>query len=150
MQITIIMFVCVCSVTQSCLTLQPYWLWPSRLLCPWVLQARILEWVAMPSSRECPPPRDWNCLSWIEGGFFTTEPHGKPNNNNVYHTSIAGYLLCGRCNLGTGLYNLGNCFTVFHTFPWLYWPRKYMLSTFRSIETNNLLFFEITFLLVSL
>ena len=127
-------------------SLQPYWLWPSSSSVHGVLQARLLEWVAMPSSRDW----DWNCLSWIEGKFFTIEPHGKPNNNNVYHTSIAGYLLCGPYNLGTGLYNLGNYFTVFHTSPWLYWPRKYMLSTFTSIEMNNLLFFESTFLLVSL
>ena len=86
----------------------------------------------------------------MESKFFTIEPHGKPNNNNVYHTSIAGYLFGGPYNLGTGLYNLGNCFTVFHTSPWLYGPRKYMPSTFTSIEMNNLLFFESTFLLVSL
>ena len=39
----------------------------------WVLHARILEWVAMPSSREPSWPRDptyrsWD--SWITGGFF--------------------------------------------------------------------------------
>ena len=31
--------------------LQPHGLWPTRLLCPRVLQARILEWVAIPFSR---------------------------------------------------------------------------------------------------
>ena len=30
----------------------------TRLLCPWILQARILEWVAMPSSRGSSQPRD--------------------------------------------------------------------------------------------
>ena len=34
---------------QSCPTLRPYELFPTRLLCPWDSQARILEWVAMPS-----------------------------------------------------------------------------------------------------
>ena len=46
-----------------------------------ILQARILEWVAMPSSRRSSWPRDWtrvSCGSCIAGGFFTTEPPGKP------------------------------------------------------------------------
>ena len=44
------------------------------------LQARILEWVAMPFSRGSSQPRDWTCVfcvSCIAGGFFTTEPPEK-------------------------------------------------------------------------
>ena len=36
-----------------------------------ILQARILEWVAMPSSRGSSQPRDWTQVSHIAGGFFT-------------------------------------------------------------------------------
>ena len=36
-----------------------------------ILQARILEWVAMPSSRGSSQPRDWTQVSCIAGGFFT-------------------------------------------------------------------------------
>ena len=36
-----------------------------------ILQARILEWVAMPFSRGSSPPRDWTQVSHIAGGFFT-------------------------------------------------------------------------------
>ena len=36
-----------------------------------ILQARILEWVAMLSSRECPQLGDQTCVSCIAGGFFT-------------------------------------------------------------------------------
>ena len=43
-----------------------------------ILQARILELVAMFSSRESSQPRDQNRVSCITGGFFTTEPLGKP------------------------------------------------------------------------
>ena len=43
-----------------------------------ILQARILEWVAMPSSRGSSWPGDWTCGSFIAGGFFTVEPLGKP------------------------------------------------------------------------
>ena len=36
-----------------------------------ILQARILEWGAMPSSQESFQPRDWTQVSCIAGGFFT-------------------------------------------------------------------------------
>ena len=69
----------VCSVIQPCPTLcnpmdcsQP----GSSVLG--FSQARILEWVAMPSSRGSSRPRDWTQVSWIVGEFFTTEPPGKP------------------------------------------------------------------------
>ena len=41
-----------------------------------ILQARILEWIAMPSSRGSPWPRGQThifCVSCIAGGFFTAE-----------------------------------------------------------------------------
>ena len=46
-----------------------------------ILQARILEWVAIPFSRGSVRPRVWtqvSCISCIAGGFFTAEPLGKP------------------------------------------------------------------------
>ena len=45
-----------------------------------ILQARILEWVAMPSSRGSSRPRDrtWvSCISCVASRFFTAEPPGK-------------------------------------------------------------------------
>ena len=39
-----------------------------------ILQAIILEWIAMPSSRACPQPREPthdSCISCIAGRFFT-------------------------------------------------------------------------------
>ena len=36
-----------------------------------ILQTRILEWVAMPSSRGNSQPRDWTQVSHITGRFFT-------------------------------------------------------------------------------
>ena len=44
---------------------------------PRIILARILEWVAMPSSRGSSQSRDQTCASCIPGGFFTTEPPGK-------------------------------------------------------------------------
>ena len=46
-----------------------------------ILQARILEWVAMPSSRGSSQPRDqiWvSYLSCVTSKFFTTKPLEKP------------------------------------------------------------------------
>ena len=60
------------SVAQSCLTLcNPIDCSPPGSSVHGILQARILEWVAMSSSRGSSQPRDWNQFSHITGGFFT-------------------------------------------------------------------------------
>ena len=46
-----------------------------------ILQARMLEWVAVPSSRGSSWLRDWIHISCIADRFFTTEPLGKPKIN---------------------------------------------------------------------
>ena len=58
-------------------------LWPMDCSLPGssvhgILQARILEWVAISSSRGSSWPRDQTCVSCIASGFFTAEPPGKP------------------------------------------------------------------------
>ena len=37
----------------------------TRLLCPWIFQARILEWFAISYSRGSAPPRDQTCISCV-------------------------------------------------------------------------------------
>ena len=47
-----------------------------------ILQAKFLEWVAIAPSRGSSRPRDQahvSCSSCTAGGFFTTEPPGKPS-----------------------------------------------------------------------
>ena len=39
--------------------------------CYGILQARILEWVAIPFSRGSSRPRDWTQVSWLAGRFIT-------------------------------------------------------------------------------
>jgi len=54
---------------------------PSGSSVHWILQAKIVEWVAMPYSRGSFQPRDQTCDfrdSCIAGWFFTTKPPGKP------------------------------------------------------------------------
>ena len=63
---------CVVLIAQSCLTL----CYPMEVACQaslsmGILQARKQEWVAMPSFRGSPQPRDRTQVSRIAGGFFT-------------------------------------------------------------------------------
>ena len=70
--------VCVKSF-QWCLTLcDPIDCSPSGSSVHGILQARRLEWVAMPSSRGSSRPRDRTHVSFITGGLFTTQPLRKP------------------------------------------------------------------------
>ena len=48
-----------------------------------ILQERMIEWVAMPSSRGSSQPRDGTRVSCTTGGFFTAEPPGKPEERNT-------------------------------------------------------------------
>ena len=77
-----------CELQENCLTFLNYSTVLYLVACVWhfvtpctvafqaplsmgILQARILEWVAMPSSRESSQPRDQTHVSRIAGGFFT-------------------------------------------------------------------------------
>ena len=60
-----------CLVAQSCLTLcDPMDCSPPGSSVCGILQARILEWVAMSSSRGSPQPKDQTQVPCIAGGFF--------------------------------------------------------------------------------
>ena len=62
-------------VTQSCLTL----LDPMVYTVHGILQARILEWVAVPFSRGSSQPRDQTQVSHIAGRFFLLTPTPVPH-----------------------------------------------------------------------
>ena len=65
-----------CSVTSVMSnSLWPYGLSGSSV--HGILQARILEWVAISFSRGSSRPRDWTHVSCIAGRLFTNEPPGK-------------------------------------------------------------------------
>ena len=73
------MWPCMCGLTQShAILCDPMdCSLPSSSVCG-IFQARILEWVAISSSRRSSQPRDWTHVSCILAGrFFTTEPPGK-------------------------------------------------------------------------
>ena len=48
-----------------------------------ILQARLLEWVAILFPGDLPNPVIEPVSPVLAGGFFTTEPCGKPQNKNV-------------------------------------------------------------------
>ena len=80
-----------CLVTQLCPTLQTPWTSGHQAPLPMgILQARILEWVAMASSRGSSQLRAQTQVSCIAGEFFTSEPPGKNKN-----TGFPGDLLQG-------------------------------------------------------
>ena len=56
-----------------------------------VLQARILQWVVISSSRESFRPRDRTCVSYVSsvaGGFFQSLTTGKPLSSSLWHFTI--------------------------------------------------------------
>ena len=58
-----------CSIVSD--SLQPHGLYPPGSSVHGILQARILEWVAIPFSRGSSRPRDQTWVSCIAGRFFT-------------------------------------------------------------------------------
>ena len=73
-----------CSVTSLVSnSLQPYRLKLLGSSVHGTLQARIVEWVAMPSSRAS---RDQSWVSHIAGGFSTAELPGKPPVIHIKYT----------------------------------------------------------------
>ena len=64
-----------CAVVSLSVLSNSATLWTAACQAPLsmgILQKRILEWVAMPSSRGSSHPRDWTQVSHIAGGFFTS------------------------------------------------------------------------------
>ena len=53
-----------------------------------ILQARILEWVAIPFSRGSPQPRDQTQFSWTAGRFFTICTSREPPPTPAYLLQI--------------------------------------------------------------
>ena len=71
--------VCVCLVAKACPTLcDPMDCSLPEFSVLGILQARILEWVAVFFSRGSSWSKDWTCISCTGGGFFNAEPPEKP------------------------------------------------------------------------
>ena len=77
-------------VAQWCLTLCD----PMNYTVHGILQARILEWVAIHFSRGPSKPRDRTHISHIAGDSLPAEPQGKPRNHLCMHLSMNYSLFC--------------------------------------------------------
>ena len=79
-----------------------------------ILQARILKWVAIPSSKGSSQSRDWTQVSLITSGFLPSEPLGKPRNTGVGSLSLLQCIFltqglnCSLLNYKRILYQLSN------------------------------------------
>ena len=54
------------------------WTVAPRFLCPWDFPCKNTEWIAISSSGDLPDPGIEPSSPALAGGFFTTEPPGKP------------------------------------------------------------------------
>ena len=85
---------CVSLVTQSCPTLcDPMDCSPPGSSVHGILQARILEWVAMPSSRGSSLPRDRTQVSRIADGFFVHFNNTRQLSKSVYFQRLIQKIL---------------------------------------------------------
>ena len=83
---------CYCLVAKSCLThCDPMDCSTPGSSIRGILQARILEGTAISFSRGFFWPRDWTHISSLAGGFFTTQPPGKPSSYLSNHCLIQGH-----------------------------------------------------------
>ena len=71
-------------VAQLCLTLWD----PVDYIVHWILQARILEWVTFPCSRDLPNPGIKARSPTLQEDSFPAEPQGKPKNTEVGNLSL--------------------------------------------------------------
>ena len=76
-------------VTQSCLTLCD----AMNYIVHGILQARILEWVAIPFSRGSFQPRDGTWSPASQADSLPAEPQGKPKYGGGGEISISKYPL---------------------------------------------------------
>ena len=65
-----------------------------------ILQARVLQWVAMPSFRSSSQPRDRTRVSHIAGGNLPSEPPGQPKKIEYFNCCHSGSgVLAQKCPL---------------------------------------------------
>ena len=75
---------CCCLVAMSCPTLlQPHGLYPPGSSVHGISQARIMDWIAISSSRVFSQPRDQTFASCTAGWFFILSHQGSPQNHMI-------------------------------------------------------------------
>ena len=105
-QVVISLVAALCLAHQACLTLcDPVDCSPPGSSVHGILQARILEWVAMPSSGRSSWPSNWTMVSFIAGGFFTSWATREAHFSG-YWNKIGMDIVSRRSNLGSLTYSV--------------------------------------------
>ena len=82
-------YVCVCAQSLSLVQLCDSTGWgPPGSSVRGILQARVLEWAAISFFRGSSRTRDCTHVSCLVGGFFTSEPCGKPYFMSISYLNI--------------------------------------------------------------
>ena len=110
-----------------------------------ILQARILEWAAMPSSRESSPPMVWTCVSYVSCSgrqvLLPLAPPGKPGFFSIGSKTVttSNWLMMERAFWGeVGIYKS----RLIYVFDLLKWtcqtPHTSMPQTGTELIQKNL------------
>ena len=90
------LYLCTCMPTCFCCVRLPSALWTVDLQAPLsmgILQARILEWVVMPSSSGSSWPREGTQVSRIAGKFFTVWATREAHYIGMFNQIISNWLI---------------------------------------------------------
>ena len=102
-----------------------------------ILHGRILEWVAMPSSKESSPPKDpiWvSYISCIADRFFTAESLGKSS----YLPWVWTRKLSINCSIATYNYILNQVFSICAIMPLSFSEeRKWLCATYHQTKNTE-------------
>ena len=123
-----------CWYPQSCLTHDPKDCSPPGSNVLGIFQARILEWVVMPSSRGSSQPRDQtqvSCVSYTDRRFFTTSTTWEARQWSEPSTmpEVHLYLLI----LKEYMHDLSRTITAFNLKSWIYLLK---LLCFQKVSKN--------------
>ena len=107
-----------------------------------ILQARILEWVAFPFSRESSQPRDRTQVSCIEGGFFTTalpaEPPGKIIIKKPVNLKFLNYFLFWKIKNIAFIFNYSSFIAVLNLNANIF--SNIMSRAEKNVNNNNIMY----------
>ena len=133
---------CCYAVTKSSPTLwNPMDCSPPGSSVHWIFQTRILEWVVISFFRGSSQPMDQTCVSCVAGGFFTTEPPGKPLKHVLLTCKSWNNLHCSpKLWRGRSWYHMGGCCESGGRCPpprWSQWGEDRLWTLRQSLESQG-------------
>ena len=125
---------------------------PSGSFVHGLLQARILEWVAIPFSRGSSQPRDWTLISCLADRFFTIWATREGSPSIEHHSSVAKtpttiYYISQKhftiyfLKKNWRIIALQCCASLCHTTTWIGHKFTYIPSLLSTTPTHNSLIY---------